>query len=241
MSTRPLHRLQDLLGYRFQSIDLIHQALVHRSYTHERTETGLDDNERLEFLGDSVLSLVISHMLLIKFPQADEGSLSRMRASLVNEGRLAAIAADLGLGDLMRLGKGEEMSGGRDKPSILADAVEALLGAVYLDGGLDAAFHVVRRLFDEKLEQMVTEEDPLRRLDKDFKTQLQEATQAKKRMVPQYVVEREEGPDHDKVFYVTVSLEGRLLARGVGKSKKAAEQDAAQKALAWLEAGGELI
>ncbi|MGQ9750354.1 ribonuclease III [Desulfosoma sp.] len=241
MSTRPLHRIQDLLGYRFQSIDLIHQALVHRSYTHERTETGLDDNERLEFLGDSVLSLVISHMLLIKFPQADEGSLSRMRASLVNEGRLAAIAADLGLGDLMRLGKGEEMSGGRDKPSILADAVEALLGAVYLDGGLDAAFHVVRRLFDEKLEQMVTEEDPLRRLDKDFKTQLQEATQAKKRMVPQYVVEREEGPDHDKVFYVTVSLEGRLLARGVGKSKKAAEQDAAQKALAWLEVGGELI
>lgn len=241
MSTRPLHRLQDLLGYRFQSVDLMQQALVHRSYAHERAETGLDDNERLEFLGDSVLSLVISHLLLMKFPQADEGNLSRMRASLVNEGRLAAIAVDLGLGDLMRLGKGEEMSGGRNKPSILADAVEALLGAVYLDGGLDAAFQVVRRLFEEKLEQVAAEEDPLRRLDKDFKTQLQEATQAKKRMVPQYVVEREEGPDHDKVFYVTVSLEGRLLARGVGKSKKAAEQDAAQKALAWLEAGEELI
>lgn len=241
MSTRLLHHLQDLLGYRFQSVELMHQALVHRSYAHEKAETGAEDNERLEFLGDSVLSLIISHILLMKFPQADEGSLSRMRASLVNEGRLAAIAVKLGLGDLMRLGKGEEMSGGRDKPSILADAAEALLGAVYLDGGLDAAFHVVRRLFDEKLDKVAAEEDPLRRLDKDFKTQLQEATQAKKRMVPQYVVEREEGPDHDKVFYVTVRLDGRLLARGVGKSKKAAEQDAAQKALAGMEAGGKRI
>lgn len=237
MSTRSLVRLQELLGHRFRSVDLLHQALVHRSYAHERSETGGGDNERLEFLGDAVLSLIISHMLLMKFPQADEGNLSRMRASLVNESRLAAIAADLGLGHLMRLGKGEEMSGGRAKPSILADAVEALLGAVYLDGGLDAAFRVVRRFFEEKLEQVAAEEDPLRRLDKDFKTQLQEATQAKKRLVPQYDVEREEGPDHDKIFYVSVSLEGRVLARGMGKSKKAAEQDAARKALAALEVG----
>ncbi|ROR01787.1 ribonuclease III [Desulfosoma caldarium] len=237
MSTRPLLHLQELLGHRFQNADLLRQALVHRSYAHERPETAVGDNERLEFLGDAVLSLIISHMLLKTFPHADEGNLSRMRASLVNENRLATIAAQLGLGLLMRLGKGEEMSGGRAKPSILADAVEALLGAVYLDGGLDAAFRVVRRFFDEKLEQVAAEEDPLRRLDKDFKTQLQEVTQAKKRLVPQYDVEREEGPDHDKTFYVSVSLEGRVLARGKGKSKKAAEQNAAQKALAALEAG----
>ncbi|MEJ5347558.1 MAG: ribonuclease III [Desulfosoma sp.] len=237
MNTRSLYHLEKLLGYQFRSVETLHQALVHRSYAHEKANSGMEDNERLEFLGDAVLSLTISHMLWMRFPEADEGSLSRMRASLVNEGSLAAIATDLGLGNLIRLGKGEEVSGGRTKPSILADAVEALLGAVYLDGGLDAAFEVVRRFFQEKLEQVTAEEDPLRRLDKDYKTQLQELTQAQKRLVPQYDVEREEGPDHDKVFYVTVTVEGKLLARGVGKSKKAAEQDAARKALSFLKAG----
>ncbi len=237
MNTRSLHNLEKLLGYQFRAVETLHQALVHRSYAHEKANMGEEDNERLEFLGDAVLSLTISHMLWMQFPEADEGSLSRMRASLVNESRLAAIAADLGLGNLIRLGKGEELSGGRTKPSILADAVEALLGAVYLDGGLEAAFEVVRRFFQEKLEQVAAEEDPLRRLDRDYKTQLQEVTQAQKRLVPQYDVEREEGPDHDKIFYVTVSLEGKLLARGVGKSKKAAEQDAARKALSLLKAG----
>lgn len=239
MSARTIQQLQRLLGHRFTNDKWVNQALVHRSYAHEKADAGMGDNERLEFLGDAVLSLTVSHMLVIKFPEADEGTLSRMRASLVNEGRLAEIAADLNLGALLKLGKGEEISGGRSKPSILADAVEALLGAVYLDGGLDAAAKVVQKLFEGKLDPVAAEEDPMRRLDKDFKTQLQEVTQARFRLVPHYEVEKEEGPDHDKVFYVTVSLDGRVIARGVGKSKKAAEQAAAREALAELEAGQE--
>lgn len=235
MSARSIQSLQDHLDYRFQNPHALRQALMHRSYAYENPQEPYGDNERLEFLGDAVLSLAISHMLLEKFPDADEGTLSRMRASLVNEEQLARIAAQLGLGDLIFLGKGEELSGGRSKPSILADTMEAILGAVYWDGGFDSAFSVVRRFFQAKLEQVERLDDPLRRFDKDFKTQLQEATQARMRLVPHYDVEREEGPDHDKTFYIAVSLAGRVIARGVGKSKKAAEQAAAREALALLE------
>ncbi len=232
---RSIKFLQKALAYRFQNPLVLQQALVHRSYAHENPQERRGDNERLEFLGDAVLSLTISHMLLERFPDADEGTLSRMRASLVNEEQLARIAGNLGLGELLLLGKGEELSGGRTKPSILADAVEALLGAVYWDGGLEPALAIVRRFFQAKLAQAETDEDPLRRLDKDFKTQLQEVSQARMRLVPQYEVEREEGPDHDKTFYIAVSLAGRVIARGAGKSKKAAEQAAAREALALLE------
>lgn len=230
-----MRSLQNILAYRFRNLHVLRQALIHRSYSHENPRERRGDNERLEFLGDVVLSLTISHMLLEKFPDADEGTLSRMRASLVNEEQLARIAGNLGLGELLLLGKGEELSGGRTKPSILADAVEALLGAVYWDGGLEPALAIVRRFFQAKLAQAETDEDPLRRLDKDFKTQLQEVSQARMRLVPQYEVEREEGPDHDKTFYIAVSLAGRVIARGAGKSKKAAEQAAAREALALLE------
>jgi len=235
VNARSIQSLQNVLAYRFQNPHLLRQALVHRSYAHENPEEQRGDNERLEFLGDAVLGLTISHMLLERFPDADEGTLSRMRASLVNEEQLARIAGELGLGDLLLLGKGEELSGGRSKPSILADAVEALLGAVYLDGGLEPAFGVIRRFFRAKLAQAEAQDDPLKRLDKDFKTQLQEVTQARMRLVPVYDVEREEGPDHDKTFYVTLSLAGQVMARGVGKSKKAAEQAAAREALMRLE------
>ena len=227
--------LQKTLSYCFRDPHLLEQALVHRSYAHENPEQSQEDNERLEFLGDAVLSLTIAHMLLERFPHADEGSLSRMRAALVNEDHLAQIAEHWKLSRMLLLGKGEELSGGRSKPSILADAVEAVLGAVYLDGGLESAFEVIRRFFQAKLEQAEAQEDPLKRLDRDFKTQLQEATQARIRLVPVYQVEREEGPDHDKTFYVTVSLAGQVMARGVGKSKKAAEQAAAREALMRLE------
>lgn len=235
MSARSLESFQDVLAYRFQAPHLLRQALRHRSHAYENPKEPGGDNERLEFLGDAVLSLAVSQLLLERFPEADEGTLSRMRASLVNEEKLACVAAQLGLGDLLLLGKGEELSGGRTKPSILADAVEALLGAVYWDGGFDQAFRLVRRFFQAELTQATVQADPLHRLDRDFKTQLQEVTQAQMRLVPQYQVEREEGPDHDKTFYVAVSLAGRVLARGVGKSKKAAEQAAAREALTLLE------
>ncbi len=235
MSARSLESFQDVLAYRFQNPQVLRQALRHRSYAYENPKEPGGDNERLEFLGDAVLSLAVSHLLLERFPDADEGTLSRLRASLVNEEQLARIAGLLGLGDLLLLGKGEELSGGRTKPSILADAVEALLGAVYWDGGFDPALRLVRRFFQAELTQATVQADPLYRLDKDFKTRLQEVTQAQMRLVPQYAVEREEGPDHDKTFYVAVSLAGRVLARGVGKSKKAAEQAAAREALALFE------
>lgn len=235
MSARSIESLQQILGYRFQNPHLLQQALRHRSHAYENPKEPGGDNERLEFLGDAVLSLAVSHVLLERFPDADEGTLSRIRASLVNEEQLARIAGRWGVGDLLLLGKGEELSGGRSKPSILADAVEALLGAVYWDGGFDPALTLVRRLFHAKLVRITAQEDPLRRLDKDYKTQLQEVTQAQMRLVPHYEVEREEGPDHDKTFYIAVSLAGRVIARGTGKSKKAAEQAAARKALALLE------
>lgn len=235
MSARSLESFQEVLAYRFQNPQVLRQALRHRSYAYENPRESGGDNERLEFLGDAVLSLAVSHLLLERFPDADEGTLSRLRASLVNEEKLALVAGKLGLGDLLFLGKGEELSGGRTKPSILADAVEALLGAVYWDGGFDPALRLVRRFFQAELTQATVQADPLQRLDKDFKTQLQEVTQAQMRLVPQYAVEREEGPDHDKTFYVAVSLAGRVLARGAGKSKKAAEQAAAREALALFE------
>ncbi|SMC17442.1 RNAse III [Desulfacinum hydrothermale DSM 13146] len=230
-----IQKLAETLEYRFRNPSLLRQALVHRSFAHENPQAVSGDNERLEFLGDAVLSVTMAHLLVERFPDLNEGDLSRLRASLVNERRLAQVGRAMGLGDLLRLGKGEEQSGGRRKPSLIADAVEAVLGALYLDGGLEAAFRVVRKFLGPFLEEEAEASDPLRKLDKDFKTRLQEITQARFRRAPAYAVEGEEGPDHDKIFHVAVTLDEQVLARGSGRSKKAAEQDAARKALDALE------
>lgn len=229
-----LEQLQDVLGYRFDEPWLLHRALVHRSYAHENPEPGTGDNETLEFLGDAVLDLAISHLLFELFPDYNEGELSRLRSAIVNERELAKAAALLGLGGCLLLGRGEEMTGGREKPSLLANSLEALLAAVYLDGGLQTAIEVVERLFADYLDPDRTGH-PLKALDKDFKTQLQELTQAHYKLTPTYDLDNEEGPDHDKTFHMSVALNGRVLARGSGKSKKEAQQRAARKGMEKLK------
>jgi len=225
-----LEELQEVLQYRFRKTELLVQALVHRSYVHENPHMDQADNETFEFLGDAVLSLSVSHLLLARFPDYNEGDLSRLRSSIVNERELAAVALSLDLGAYLLLGKGEEMTGGRQKTSLLADSLEALFAAIYLDGGLEAAIKVVEKLFLNYLDPR-TFEHPLKTLDKDYKTQLQEFAQARFKLAPSYLLESEEGPDHDKTFHVSVALGELILARGSGKSKKEAQQEAAQKAL----------
>ena len=225
-----LDDLQRVLEYQFREPVVLYQALIHRSFAHENPQFQQSDNETLEFLGDAVLGLAVSHLLLERFPHLNEGDLSRLRSSIVNERELAKLALSLNLGDHLMLGKGEELTGGRQKPSLLADTLEAVLAAVYLDGGLETAIGVVRRLFSDYLESE-RDEDPLKAWDRDFKTQLQEITQARLKLTPAYVLEMEEGPDHDKRFWVSVALEGQILARGSGKSKKEAQQEAARQAL----------
>jgi ribonuclease-3 len=189
-------------------------------------DAGLRWNERLEFLGDTVLSLAVSHKLMERKERFDEGELSRIRASLVNEETLAEIARDIGLGECLLLGKGEENSDGRKRDSLLADALEALLGAAFLDKGFDRASELVGQLFFSKLES-----DVQLLVQMDFKTMLQEVTQDKMRVTPEYEVVGETGPDHDKEFEVVVLLSGEERGRGRGASKKRASQAAAREAL----------
>jgi ribonuclease III len=230
MSDRPSHDIQAALGYVFSDQRLLDEAMRHRSWVNEQGRNGLRDNERLEFLGDAVLGLVVGHLLMERHPGFSEGELSRTRAQLVNASRLAATARRLGLGAHLHLGRGERRSRGDRKQSILADALEAVVAAVYLDGGFDAAFGLVRRLFAEPLRP-----EALPPGSPDPKTQLQEIVQADRGDPPVYALVEESGPDHDKTFRVrvwTVQLE----AEGVGKSKKSAEQDAARNALVLLAA-----
>lgn len=234
-----LEKLQEQLGYRFRNQDLLFRALVHRSYSYENPEVSVD-NETLEFLGDSVLGLAISHLLLELFPDYDEGDLSRLRSSIVNERELAQIATGIHLGDYLLLGRGEELSGGRQKASLLANALEAMLAAVYLDGGLDSAVQLVQKMFHAYLENR-EEEYLLSALDKDFKTQLQEITQARLKLTPNYFLESEEGPDHNKTFYMRVAIGEQVLAHGAGKSKKEAQQEAARKAIELILADSRLL
>jgi ribonuclease III len=230
-----LDELERVLQYSFQNPQTLQQALIHRSFAHENPHLQQADNETLEFLGDAVLGLAVSHLLLERFPNLNEGDLSRLRSSIVNERELAKLSLGLKLGEFLRLGKGEELTGGRQKPSLLADTLEAVLAAIYLDAGLEATIHLVRRLFQGYLEAE-KDEDALKIWDKDYKTQLQELTQARFKLTPAYVLEIEAGPDHDKTFEVSVALEGRILARGSGKSKKEAQQQAARQALEALSA-----
>jgi ribonuclease-3 len=234
-----LRKLQARLEYQFRSEDLLLRALIHRSFAYENPDVAVD-NETLEFLGDSVLGLAISHLLITIFPDCDEGELSRLRSYIVNERELAQIASSVNLGDFLLLGKGEELSGGRQKASLLANGLEAVLAAVYLDGGLDSALKLVKIMFHEYLEHKA-EDLVLKALDKDYKTQLQEITQARLRLVPTYLLEAEEGPDHDKTFFMRVAIGNRVLAHGSGKSKKEAQQEAARKAIDEIEKDSGLL
>lgn len=225
-----LRELEEILGYNFKNLALLQQALTHRSYVYEQSlEPRNSDNERLEFLGDAVLGLAVSHYLWHRYPHYSEGDLSRLRSAIVNEYELAHLAQRLQIGRFLFLGKGEENTGGREKPSILSDTVEAILGAVYLDGGWYEVLRVVERHF-VPLFDAFPDEDPLRAIDRDYKTKLQEWVQSEFKKTPVYRIDRENGPDHDKVFYVSVLLDDEVLARGRGKSKKEAQQRAAQVA-----------
>ena len=227
-----LKRLQEKLGYTFKDRNLLLQALVHRSYSNERGATKIEDNERLEFLGDAALELAISDIMFHEFPHYTEGELSKLRSLIVNERQLSKLAEDLELGKAILLGKGEELTGGRTKPSVLADCMEAVLAAVYLDGGYQKLKEVVERLFGNIF---MGSRSPLEFLNRDFKTRLQEFTQNEYKETPTYELEKETGPDHDKTFYVSVLVGDKKVGYGVGKSKKAAEQKAAEEALEVLQ------
>jgi len=217
-------RLQQALGYTFARPELLAQALTHRSY-------GSLNNERLEFLGDSVLNCSVARTLYDAFPDLPEGSLSRLRANLVRQETLAEIAATLKVGDSLRLGEGELKSGGFRRPSILADALESLFGAIFLDAGFDTAQRVVRGLFDPLVAQI----DP-KASGKDPKTQLQEILQSRRLPLPDYQLIDTQGEAHDQSFIVECVLTKPVLStRGVGKSRRAAEQEAARLACAALQ------
>jgi len=219
--------LATILGYFFTNQELLSQAFRHPSYVYENEDLRLSDNQRLEFLGDAVISLAISHLLMESFPDIKEGDLSKYRASLVSENGLNHIARELYLGNYLLLGKGEEQTNGRKKPSIISDAFEALIGAVYLDGGFTEALRIITKLFSPLLNTI-----DLGTSMNDFKTELQEYSQETFQSPPEYRVEKETGPDHNKTFYVSVYLKDALSGRGKGKSKKEAEQKAAKEALA---------
>lgn len=225
-----LNKLSNLLGVEMQELILLHQALTHTSYANEARHSGSLHNERMEFLGDAVLDLVISENLFKRFPQLTEGELTKARANLVCEQTLAKKAAEFDLGRYLLLGKGEALSGGRERLSILADTLESVIAAVYLDRGFAAATEMVLRLLAKELSLVHTGESV-----KDFKTWLQEVAQRTPDNKVIYEVVGQTGPDHDKVFKVSVSMNDRKLGIGVGKSKKEAEQQAARLALTELQ------
>ena len=222
IGTKDLSELQEKLSYFFKDEGVLVQALTHKSYAHEK-KGQFKDNERLEFLGDAVLDLSVSHMIMERFPDLSEGEMSKLRASLVNESSLASIAGEIGLYKYLFLGHGEERSGGRSKPSILADSFEAVMAAIYIDGGFDEAFKTISRHFSKLLSKTD--------LYKDYKTRLQELTQDKLKCMPEYILERTSGPDHARVFEVELYVNGKLQGTGKGKTKKDAEQKAAKEAL----------
>lgn len=221
--------LQAALDYRFRDSALLDEALTHTSYVNELKGPTVPHNERLEFLGDAVLSLVMAEYLASRLPECPEGSLSKLKAKLVSESSLAGVAKRIGLGNHLRLGRGEERSKGREKDSLLADAVEAVIAAVHLDGGYDASRAATLRLFAQEL-RAATEQGTAPGSD-DYKTQFQEWCQKRHEALPRYSVVRESGPDHDKIFEVEVSVKDEIMGRGIGRSKKEAEQSAAKQAL----------
>ncbi len=230
MSTTDISSLEQSLEYKFKNIEFIQEALRHSSFVNEQNDFSLTNNERLEFLGDSVLGLIISHLLMIRFPEMNEGDLSKMRAAIVNETQLANVAQDLSLGSYLMLGKGETLAHGYEKKSILADTLEAVLAAIYLDGGIDSVSKVIETLFAEPVNSLA-----LKLIKKDFKSRLQEHAQFRFKMIPCYEVISEDGPSHDKTFTVRMTVGSDISTEGIGKSKKEAEQDAAEKGLKLLK------
>ncbi len=222
--------LESALGYTFTDPSLLDCALTHRSFANENPDLLKADNERLEFLGDAVLTLCISDLLMKKNSESTEGDLSKIRSSIVNEKPLAGLARELRIGDYLLLGKGEDSSGGRAKNSLLANALEAIIAAVYCDAGFDGAYIFIRDRFRSLLD---TATDGV--AYQDHKTSLQEITQNRFRLIPRYTVIREFGPDHDKVFQVRVAIGDISAAAGLGRNKKEAEQRAARKALEAIE------
>ena len=219
-----LKDLEAVIGYKFRNISLLQNALTHSSYANERWHNSLLSNERLEFLGDSVLGMLVAEYLYRNFPNRPEGELTRMRADMVCEQTLAAAANRIGLGQHLLLGHGEEQGGGRTRSSILADAMESVIAASFLDGGMEAALQIVRTF--------IFVEVPVTKLhNADYKTQLQEMVQQKKNQTLSYELVGQSGPDHDKRFDVEVSLNGVVVGFGSGSSKKRAEQDAARAAI----------
>lgn len=227
-----MSELETLLDYKFKNTDLLTLALTHKSHFYESKDRPTGHNEKLEFLGDAVLDLVLSELLMAEFPSDEEGSLSKKRASLVNESILAKIAGDMGLATFMILGRGELASGGDRKPRLLASTLEALVGAVFLDGGFDMAREILKRLFVKHIKQI----DPTQDFTADFKTRLQEVIQSEFKIAPVYRLVYESGPSHDREFKIEVTHGEEILGKGVGKSKKAAEQEAAHRALDYWQA-----
>ncbi len=219
-----INELEKAIGYHFKNITLLQNALSHSSYANERWHDSLKSNERLEFLGDSVLGMLVADYLYRNFPDRPEGELTRMRADMVCEKTLATVANALELGKHLMLGKGEELNGGRTRESILADAVESVIAACYLDGGMEAAVNFIKKFILVKV--------PVTKLQNmDYKTALQELVQQKKNQVIVYALVGESGPDHDKQFEVELTINDQIMGRGCGSSKKRAEQMAAQAAL----------
>lgn len=217
---------EERIGYTFERHELLRRALTHKSYSHEAKDNEVRHNETFEFLGDSVLGFVIGDLLFRNFPQLDEGALSKMKAYLVSAQSLAAKARELGMGDAILLGVGEEKTGGRRKDSLLANLFEAVIAAIFLDGGIDPARKLIERSFSGDI-QNIDQQDLLFH---DYKTALQELAQGRGLQLPDYNVVGEVGPDHDKTFIVEVKL-GNLTARGEGSSKKEAQQQAAKHAM----------
>lgn len=225
-----LDELESRLGYRFAKRELLEVALTHTSFVNE-TQGAHFDNERFEFLGDSVLGLAVSYQLITCYPEMSEGRLTKIKALIVSEPSLAGVSRDLELGRFLRLGRGENLTGGREKDSILSDGLEAVLGAVFLDGGFVAVAQVIARLFEARFESV-----PKAKRPSDFKSALQELVQARHKNVPRYITIAQTGPDHDKRFEVSVQIQGEVAAVGGGRSKKEAEQRAAEQALNDLRA-----
>jgi len=221
--------LQKRLSYNFINIDLLREAITHKSYVNENPDLNAKDNERLEFLGDAVLDLAISSYLFVNFPYYQEGELSKFKSMMVSEPSLSKIASDLDIGEYLLLGRGEEHTGGRKKESLLANALEAIIAAIYLDGGLPAADGFIRMVFVAQI-QTITREG----ISLDYKTDLQEYCQGHDLELPSYRVSKEIGPDHKKTFEVEILINGEVLGLGIGKNKKEAEQRAAKEALKYL-------
>jgi len=216
--------LETAIGYRFKNITLLQNALTHSSYANERWHDGLRSNERLEFLGDSILGMVVAEFLYRNYPDRPEGELTRMRADMVCETALSIVAEEIHIGEHLLLGHGEEHGGGRRRASILADAVESVIAAIFLDAGIEPARGFIQRFILTRV--------PEKRLQHtDYKTALQELVQQKKNQAVTYELVAESGPDHDKHFSVQVLLNGKPIGTGAGTSKKRAEQDAARDAL----------